>query len=97
MKVNICGLQHKVIEVEDHFDMDCHMGQIEYKDLIIKVNKNMPVEAKLETICHEMVHGILVHTGYTDLSSNEQLVQALGNAIYQGFEVKIIGEENPDE
>lgn len=88
MKVNICGLPHEVVEVEDKFNMDCHMGMIEYKDLIIKINKDMPPEAKAETLCHEMVHGILVHLGYTDMSNDEQLVQALGNAIYQGFEVK---------
>ncbi len=64
------------------------MGMIEYKDLVIKINKDMPQEAKKETICHEMIHGILVHLGYTDMANDEQLVQALGNAIYQGFEVK---------
>lgn len=88
MKVNICGLPHEVIEVEDKFNMDCHMGMIEYKDLVIKINKDMPDEAKKETLCHEMIHGILVHLGYNDMANNEQLVQALGNAIYQGFEVK---------
>ena len=88
MKVNICGLQHEVVEVTDHFNMDCHMGMIEYKDLVIKINADMPREAKNETICHEMVHGILVHLGYNDLSDDEQFVQALGNAIYQGFDIK---------
>lgn len=88
MKVNICGLTHEVVEEEDKFNMDCHLGQIEYKDLIIKINKDMPIEAKKETLCHEMVHGIFVHLGYTDMANDEQLVQALGNAIYQGFEIK---------
>lgn len=96
MTVNICGLPHKVVEVEDKFNMDCHMGMIEYKDLIIKINKDMPPEAKAETLCHEMVHGILVHLGYTDMSNDEQLVQALGNAIYQGFEVKKIKDNYDD-
>lgn len=32
--------------------------------------------------------GIFVHLGYNDHANNEQLVQALGNAIYQGFEIK---------
>lgn len=90
MRVNICGLPHEVVEVEDKFNMDCHMGMIEYKDLVIKINKDMPDEAKKETLCHEMIHGILVHLGYNDMANNEQLVQALGNAIYQGFDVKDI-------
>lgn len=88
MKVNICGLPHEVVEVEDKFNMDCHMGMIEYKDLIIKINKDMPQIAKEETLCHEMVHGILVHLGYPDMANDEQFVQAFGNAIWQGFKVK---------
>ena len=56
--VNICGLPHKVIEKEDSFDIDCHFGQINYKKCEIKINKDMTEEAKKETICHEIVHGI---------------------------------------
>ena len=35
-----------------------------------------------------MTHGILMHLGYDDLSNDEHFVQAIGNAIYQGFTVK---------
>lgn len=94
MTVNICGLPHEVVELEDCFDADaCHMGQISYKDLKIKINKDMHELEKIETICHEMVHGILVHLGYLDLADDEKLVQALGNAIYQGFEIRRVGDE----
>lgn len=92
MKVNICGLKHEVIERQDAFNVDCHCGQIDYKDLIIKINKDMPEEAKKETLCHEILHGILVHLGYNNMSNDEQFVQAVGNAIYQGFDIKIINE-----
>lgn len=88
MIVNICGIPHTVVECEDRFDMDCHFGQIDYRACEIRVNKNMSKENKLETICHEMVHGIFVHLGYNEYVENEQLVQALGNAIYQGFSIK---------
>lgn len=88
MKVNICGLPHEVVEIEDGFDMECHMGMIQYKDLIIKINKDMPDIAKEETLCHEIIHGILIHLGYQDMSNDEQFVQALGNAIFQSFEVR---------
>lgn len=88
MIVNICGIPHEVIEVEDSFNIDCHMGMIEYQDLVIKINKNMPEIAKQETICHEMVHGMLVHLGFNEYANDEHFVQALGNAIYQGFSIK---------
>jgi len=35
-----------------------------------------------------MTHGILVHIGRQDLANDETFVQTLGNAIFQGFEVK---------
>lgn len=88
MKVNICGLLHEVIEFNDHFDVDCHFGMIDYKNLEIRINRDMKKEAKKETICHEMVHGILVHMGKNELAADEEFVQALGNAIYQGFGIR---------
>lgn len=90
MKVNICGIKHEVIECEDTFDMDTHFGMITYRDAVIKINKDMPINMKKEAICHEMVHGMLVHIGREDLTNDETLVQGLGNAIAQGFEVKEI-------
>ena len=90
--VNICGVPHKIIECEDKFDVDLHFGQIDYAKCEIYINKNMTAEAKAETICHEMVHGILVHLGYSEYAHDEQLVQALGNAIYQGFNIKVKGD-----
>lgn len=91
MKVNICGIPHDVVEVEDSFTSDfTHLGEIVYKDLQIKINKNMPQIAKDETICHEMIHGILVHLGFGDMAEDERLVQALGNAVFQGFEIRNI-------
>lgn len=88
MRVNICGIQHEIIEMDDNFDLDCHFGQIDYKKNEIRINKALTNEGKKEAICHEMIHGIFVHLGYNDHANNEQLVQALGNAIYQGFEIK---------
>ena len=93
MEVNICGVPNTVIECEDKFDVDAHFGQIDYKACEIRVNKDLPNESKKETICHEMIHGILVHLGYNDLARDEQFVQALGNAIYQGFDVKAESED----
>ena len=88
MKVNICGMPHEVIECEDKFDVDLHFGQIDYKTCEIRVNKDISDENKKETIIHEMIHGILVHLGYSEEAQNEQFVQALANAIYQGFSIK---------
>lgn len=92
MTVNICGVSHKIVECEDNFNADCHFGQIDYKACEIHINKDLTEENKKETICHEMVHGIFIHLGYNDYAQDEQLVQALGNAIYQGFNIKAESE-----
>lgn len=88
MKVNICGIEHNVIECKDKFDVDCHLGMIDYKKCEIRINKESNAQVKKEVICHEMMHGILFHIGYTDLSNDEQFVQAVANAINQGFDIK---------
>lgn len=87
-KVNICGMPYTVKECEDHFDSDCHCGLIIYSECLIKINKNMHEEMKKATLCHEIMHGILLNIGREDLSNDENFVTALGNAIYATFEVK---------
>ena len=88
MIVNICGIPHKVVECEDSFDIDLHFGEIKYDKGEIRINKALTTEIKQEALCHEMLHGILVHLGYNEQSQDEQFIQAVGNAIYQGFSVK---------
>ena len=87
-KVNICGIPYTVKECEDHFDSDCHCGLIIYSECLIKINKNMHEEMKKATLCHEIMHGILLNIGREDLCNDENFVTALGNAIYATFEVK---------
>ena len=93
MRVNICGIIHDVIECADDFNVDIlHLGQIDFKGCRIKINKDSNEQIKNEALCHEMIHGILVHIGRDDLSNDESLVQALGNAICQGFTIKELSE-----
>ena len=79
--------------VVDNFDIDCHMGMIDHKNAVIKINKDLKGLNRTETLCHEMVHGMLLHMGYDDLCNNEQFVQAMGNAICQGFDIKEVNRE----
>lgn len=87
MQVNICGIPHQVIEVNDTFDGG-NCGMIDHIKNEIYVNKNLSKAGMKETIYHEIVHGIFVHIGRNDLSTDETLVQSLANAIYQTFELK---------
>ena len=93
MIVNICGVPHEVIECEDNFSDDLHLGIIDFKNAIIKINGSATKEIKEETICHEVIHGILVHIGRDELSQDETFVQSLSNAIFQSFTIKDTGSE----
>ena len=95
--VNICGIPHEVIECEDLFNVDTHFGQIEYANCVIKINKNLPKAMKTEALCHEIIHGILVHMGYEEKSCDEHFVQVLANAINQTFAVKGMGKDELQE
>ena len=93
MKVNICGIPHKIISAKDNFDCDVHFGQIDYKKCEITVNEDLSAAAREETICHEIIHGIFIHIGREDLSNDEHLVQSLANAINQSFDIRIMDEQ----
>ena len=89
MKVNICGIPHEVIEKQDVFNSDTtHFGQIDYVACEITLNKNMPSELKIQTLIHEMLHGIFTHLGYEELACDEKLITTLATAMSQGFLVR---------
>lgn len=93
MKVNICGIPHKVIYCKDEFNTDTHFGQIDYGKAVIKISEDISKEQQEEALCHEVLHGILVHIGKDDLSQDEGFVQVLSNALYQSFEPKFMRGE----
>lgn len=87
--IMICGIPHLVAEKDDVFNSDnTHFGQIDFEKCTITINANMTDEEQEETLCHEILHGILVHLGYDELSQDEKFVQAVANSINQTFEIK---------
>ena len=86
MIVSICGVPHEVIEREDVFDKEVvQFGQIDYRKAVITLNKNVSPEVKEESLWHEIMHGILGHVGYNEMSDNEQFIQAVANGVYQAI------------
>ena len=87
--VNICGIPHVIAYEEDKFQIDdVKFGYIDYQNAKIYINSNVAEEIQAETLCHEIIHGILFHIGRQEMSDDEILVQALANAINQSFNVK---------
>ena len=87
-EVSICGIPHEVKLCDDNFNTDLHFGQIDYAKCEIRINKDMPEAMQKQTLCHEMLHGMLILLGYNDYSQDEQFVQALSMAINQSFTLK---------
>lgn len=90
MKVDICGLKYKVKEVEviDEGYEGIVQGRIEYSKQKILLKKKIPKQIKKETLIHEIIHGVLLHIGRTDLTEDEMFVQSLANGLYRTFEIR---------
>lgn len=95
--INICGIPHEIIEQEDFFGSDLHLGEIDYGKATITINKDVSEVMKEETLCHEIVHGMLMHIGRNDLTNDEVLVQALGNAINQSFKIVVYSDDKNND
>lgn len=93
MKVNICGIPHKIVykDVIDEGTEGITQGQIIHSKAKILIKKDLPKEIEKEVIIHEMVHGMLCHMGQDELCDNEEFVQMMANAIYNsGFDLKVM-------
>ena len=87
--INICGVPYTITECDDKFNVYTHFGMVDYTGCDIQINKGLTKAGKRETLCHEILHAILIHIGRTDLSDDETFVQSLGNAIFQSFMPKV--------
>lgn len=81
-KLKIMATEYKVEEVEQIDKYQRLLGQINYEDESIKIDKNISEKAKEETLIHEMLHGILEKLGYTEINDDEQKVQSIASTLY---------------
>ena len=87
-EVVICGIPHRVVLCDDNFNVDLHFGQINYEKAEIRINSKATDELQMQSLYHEMLHGMLVLIVRNEESSDESFVQCLSNALYQSFQLK---------
>ena len=90
MTVDICGIPHEVKYV-DSIDEELDgitQGKILYSKGIILIRKDLPKEIENEVLIHEITHGMLMHLGKHDMSSDEEFVQLLAHGINMCFVMK---------
>ena len=54
----------------------------------IKINKNASDAMQMQSLFHEMLHGMLIQIGRNEESADECFVQSLSNAMDQRFRIK---------
>lgn len=86
--VTLCGIPYRVVLCDDSFDIDLHMGQIKYGKGEIRISNQVTPELQMQTLFHEMLHGMLFLIGRNEEAADENLVQSLANAMYQSFRIK---------
>ena len=92
-KINICGIPHTIVLALDEFGGDIQ-GEIDNRLGRIKISARLiHPDMYEEALCHEIVHGMLIHIGRNDLSEDEVFVQSLANAIFQSFTPKVYEED----
>lgn len=83
MQVEILGVNYEIKELDIIDENPNVLGQIIYQKQEIQIKKSLLKDMKNSTIIHEIVHGILFHSGKQELNEKEDLVESLSSSIYQ--------------
>ena len=83
MQVEILGVNYEIKELDIVDENPNVLGQIVYQKQGIQIKKPLLKDMKNSTIIHEIVHGILFHSGKQELNEKEDLVESLSSSIYQ--------------
>ena len=81
-QIKILATEYKVEEVEQIDKYERLLGQIQYTEQKIKIDKNISEDMKREVLIHEILHGILEKLGYNELNDDEQKVQSIASTLY---------------
>lgn len=78
--ITITGIPYKIEEVEMIKTSD-KIGQIDYLEQVIRIEKTLTDEKKKQVLLHEIIHGILEELGFGELNDNENLVQSIAASL----------------
>lgn len=81
-ELKILATEYQVEEVEQIDKYQRLLGQIEYIEQKIKIDKNISEDMKKETLIHEILHGILEKLGFNEINEDEQKVHSIASTMY---------------
>ena len=64
-------------------DLPDRMGQADYRNATILIEKNSNSRIMEQTFCHELLHALFFSTGRVEEDHPEQLVDALAHYLHQ--------------
>ena len=81
-KIKILATEYEIEEVEQIDKYQRLLGQIEYIEQKIKIDKNISEDMKKETLIHEILHGTLEKLGLNEINEDEQKVHSIASTMY---------------
>ena len=80
--IKIAGIDYTVDEFETDVDRNL-MGRLAYDTAQIYIRKDLPLDKKLETVLHEVMHAVYMNAGLQQGDEEEKVVTALSSGVYQ--------------
>ena len=81
-KVKILATEYDLVEEEQIDKYQRLLGQINFTEQKIRIDKGISEDLKRETLIHEILHGVLEKLGYDTLNDDEQKVHSIASTMY---------------
>jgi len=80
-KINICGVQYSIEELDTVDNDPMTLGLCVYTDAKIMIKKDLSKDRKNQTFIHELTHAIAYEAGFDE--QNEDVVNRFGKVLFQ--------------
>lgn len=80
--VKISGIDYTVETFKQSIDINL-MGRLSYDTAQIFVREDLPLDKKMETLLHEVIHAVYMNAGLQPGDDEEKIVTALSSGVYQ--------------
>ena len=80
-RIKIGGINYKVIEDDKIMIENSRLGEINHRNIEIKVTRHQDEEVKRLTLIHEAMHALLLYMGEYQKHDDEQFVERFANGL----------------
>ncbi len=80
--IKISGINYSVNGFDTDVDRNL-MGRLSYDTAQIHIRNDLPIDKKMETLLHEVMHAVYMNAGLQPGDEEEKVVTALSSGVYQ--------------